>query len=153
MSTYEAAAVNTTSVTTNRTPIWRVGAVAAVAAAIATELFVVVAKALDIPMETAGWTTEPAQEIPAGGFAMMTVLWTAVGTVLAVVLARRAKQPARTFVVTTVVLTVLSLVSPLTANDTTTATIVVLCLSHVVAAAVVIPALARRLHQEDTVTA
>ncbi|MGH3928224.1 MAG: DUF6069 family protein, partial [Pseudonocardiaceae bacterium] len=49
------------------------------------------------------------------------------------------------FDVTTVVLTVLSLVSPALAVDTATSTKVVLALSHLVAAAVVIPTLALRL--------
>jgi len=48
-------------------------------------------------------------------------------------------------VVTTVVLTVLSLAGPVMAVDTATATKVVLALSHLVAAAVVIPPLALRL--------
>jgi hypothetical protein len=72
------------------------------------------------------------------------VLWSAVGTVLAMTLARWAKRPARTFVVTTVVLTVLSF-GPVVTADADAATQVALVLSHVVAAAIVIPALALRL--------
>lgn len=134
-----------------RRPVWQVGAVAAVVAAIVTELFAAAAKAVDVPMEAAGMGSDTAEQIPVGGFAMSIVLWTAVGTVLAAVLARRAKRPARTFVVTTVALTALSMVGPFAATDTSTATVVVLCLSHIVAAAIVIPALATRLsHQEPT---
>ncbi len=69
---------------------------------------------------------------------------TLVGVVLAIVLARRATRPRRTFVVTTVVLTAVSLVPDVVA-DATTATRFVLALTHVVAAAIVIPALASRL--------
>jgi hypothetical protein len=119
--------------------VWQVGVLASVAAAIATEVFALGAEAIDIPREVDG------EEIPFGGFAMITLLWSAVGTVFAVALARWAKRPARTFVVTTVVLTLLSLVFPFTARDTDTATQVALALSHLVAAAIVIPALALRL--------
>ena len=122
-----------------RMRVWQVGVLASVAAAIATELFALGAEAIDIPMEVDG------EEIPFGGFAMITLLWSVVGTVLAVALARWAKRPARTFVVTTVVLTLLSLIFPLTARDTDTATQVTLALSHLLAAAIVIPALALRL--------
>jgi hypothetical protein len=62
-----------------------------------------------------------------------------------VVLARRAKRPARTFVVTTVALTALSLAPPLATADIDTSTRVTLSLSHLVAAAIVIPVLAARL--------
>ena len=122
-----------------RMRVWQVGVLASVAAAIATELFALGAEAIDIPMEVDG------EEIPFGGFAIITLLWSVVGTVLAVALARWAKRPARTFVVTTVVLTLLSLIFPLTARDTDTATQVTLALSHLLAAAIVIPALALRL--------
>ena len=91
-----------------RLRVWQVGVLASVAAAVATELFALGAEAIDIPMEVDG------EEIPFGGFAMITLLWSVVGTVLAVALARWAKSPARTFVVTTVVLTLLSLVFPFT---------------------------------------
>jgi len=120
------------------TPVWRVGALASVVATIVTTLFALGAKAIDVPLEIGD------ERIPILGFAMLTLGWSAVGTVLAVVLARRAKRPARTWVVITVVLTVLSFASPISA-DADTATQVTLALSHVVAAAVVIPTLAVRL--------
>lgn len=126
--------------------MWRVGAVASVVAAMVTVLFALGAKAIDIPLEAPALGEDTAERIPVGAFAVVTLMWSAVGTVLAVVLARRAKRPARTFVVTTVVLTLLSLVQPLTA-DTDTASQVTLALSHLVAAAVVIPPLALRLSE------
>jgi hypothetical protein len=125
--------------------VWRVGAVAAVAAAVATEVVALAAKAIDIPLRAGSVGADKAEAIPAGGFAMGTLIWSAVGIVLAVVLARRAKRPARTFLVTTVVLTALSMFGPIAAGHTTTATRLVLGVSHLVAAAVVIPALTRRL--------
>jgi peptidoglycan/LPS O-acetylase OafA/YrhL len=59
-------------------------------------------------------------------------------------LARRARRPQHTFVVTTVALTALSIV-PDALADATTGTRLTLALTHVIAAAIVIPALARRL--------
>jgi uncharacterized protein DUF6069 len=120
-------------------PVWRVGALASVVAVVLTTVFALVAKALDVSLEVDG------EAIPIIGFAYITLLFAAVGTVLAVVLARRAKRPARTFVVTTVALTALSLVPPLATGDIDTSTRVTLSLAHLVAAAIVIPVLAARL--------
>jgi hypothetical protein len=82
--------------------------------------------------------------IPVSGFAVLTVICSVVGLVLALVLARSARRPRTAFVRTTIVLTALSLV-PDVATDASAATKVLLMLTHVVAAAIVIPAIARRL--------
>jgi hypothetical protein len=129
-------------------PIWLVGVVAGVAAAVAAMLVAAVAKAADVPLRIAEKKGEAAEAIPLGGFATVTLGSTAVGIVLAIALARWAKRPARTFVVTTLVLTALSFASPFAFGHATTATRVVLEMTHIVAAAIVIPALAVRLaHQ------
>ncbi|MET9683431.1 DUF6069 family protein [Streptomyces coeruleorubidus] len=126
-------------------PVWLVGVLATLAGAVVTEAFALVARAAGVPMEAASPGAEEAAEIPVGGFVGGVVFWSAAGIVLAVVLARWAKQPARTFTVTTVVLTALSLAGPAVAPHTATSTQIVLALSHVVAAAVIIPLVARRL--------
>jgi hypothetical protein len=126
------------SPTTASRKLWRTGAVAGVVAGAATAAFAAVVDALGIPLEVGG------EAIPRFGFAQLTFVLTMVGAALAVVLSRRAQRPQRTFVRTTVVLTALSFVPDMTA-DATTATRVALALSHVVAAAIVIPMLARRL--------
>ena len=82
--------------------------------------------------------------IPVSGFATLTAIFSLIGLVLAGVLFRVARRPRRTFVRTTVVLTVLSLV-PDVIVDATSATKALLMLTHLVAAAIVIPAVARRL--------
>ena len=82
--------------------------------------------------------------IPAFGCAVLTAIFSVVGLVLALVLARLARRPRAAFVRTTLVLTALSLVPDVLA-DATAATKVLLMLTHVVAAAIVIPAIARRL--------
>jgi hypothetical protein len=82
--------------------------------------------------------------IPVFGFAVLTVIFSVVGLVLALVLARSARRPRTAFVRTTIVLTALSLVPDVLA-DASAATKVLLMLTHLVAAAIVIPAIARRL--------
>jgi Family of unknown function (DUF6069) len=119
-------------------PVWLVGVIASVVAAIATVVLALIAKGFDVPLEIEG------DEIPVSGFAFITVLWSLVGTGLAMALARWAKNPARIFVIVTVALTLVSFVPVITA-DATTATQVILVLAHVLAAAIVIPALAPRL--------
>jgi protein-S-isoprenylcysteine O-methyltransferase Ste14 len=58
---------------------------------------------------------------------------------------RRAAVPARAFLRTAVVLTVVSLAFPLTATHTDTATRLTLALGHLVAAALIIPILVASL--------
>nr|BFE70563.1 hypothetical protein GCM10020092_038640 [Actinoplanes digitatis] len=82
--------------------------------------------------------------IPVTGFGTLTAVFSLVGLVLAVVLSRKARHPRRAFVRTTVVLTVLSLVPDVIA-DAGPATKALLMVTHLVAAAIVIPAVARRL--------
>jgi hypothetical protein len=78
------------------------------------------------------------------GFAQLTLIGAVIGTVLAFALAKWAARPRRTFVVTTVTLTALSLVPDVTV-DASTASKLVLMLTHLVAAAIVVPALAKHL--------
>jgi hypothetical protein len=77
-------------------------------------------------------------------FPMFTVIAGVAGIALAVALTRWTRRPRRTFTVTTVVLTVLSLVPDLLVQVSFGSRIV-LMLTHVAAAAIVIPALCRRL--------
>ena len=51
----------------------------------------------------------PAEPIPVFGFWFATLLWTAVGILMAVAMTRWAKRPAHTFTVTVVILTAVSL--------------------------------------------
>ena len=74
----------------------------------------------------------------------MTAIFSLIGLALAVVLARRAGSPRTTFVRTTVALTALSLVPDLTAPAAWD-TRALLMATHLVAAAIVVPAIASRL--------
>lgn len=78
---------------------------------------------------------------PIAGFAQLTFLCTLIGIGLAKLFARRARHPRRSFVRTTVALTVVS-VLPDFAITTDPPTRVVLVLTHVLAAIIVIPTLA-----------
>ncbi|WP_455353863.1 DUF6069 family protein [Streptomyces sp. SYSU K217416] len=132
------------SVVTGR-PVWQVGVLAAVTGAVVTEVFALGARAVGVPMDAASPGAPEAQPIPVLGFAGGVLFWSVVGIVLAVALSRWARRPARTFVAVTVALTALSLVGPFIAPHTAASTQVVLALSHLVAAAVIIPPLTARL--------
>jgi hypothetical protein len=74
----------------------------------------------------------------------VAVIFSVLGLLIAVGLRRFARNPRTTWIRTTVALTALSLV-PDAIADADTATKAVLMLTHLVAAAVVVPAVARRL--------
>jgi hypothetical protein len=119
-------------------PLVGTGVVAIALAAGATTLVAATGRAAGISLDVGG------APIPVLGFATLTAIFSLVGLVLAVVLARVARHPRTAFVRTTVVLTVLSLVPDVIA-DAAPATKLLLMLTHLVAAAIVIPAIARRL--------
>jgi hypothetical protein len=125
--------------TTTRTGALVLGGIAATAAAsIATSLVAAAGNAVGISLDVAG------APIPVPGFASLTAIFSVIGLALALVLARTARSPRTAFVRTTVVLTALSLV-PDVLVDAATATKLLLMVTHLVAAAIVIPVIARRL--------
>ena len=127
-----------------------VGALSGIAAAIAATVVAVVAKAADVSMKAAPRSAEVGKDIPMSGFALSTLMCVAIGIVLALAFRRWVKRPASTFTVTTLVLTALSFFGPVTTGHTTMATQLVLALTHVVAAAIVIPVMARTLPSRRT---
>ena len=134
------ATTTLTAVPTVRRPpaaktLWGTGAAAGVVAAAATVGVAAVARAIDVPLAVG------AKAIPLLGFAQLTLVGSIVGTVLAAAMSRRAGRPRHTFVTTTIVLTLMSIVPDVLA-DARTATRVVLALTHAVAAAIVVPGLA-----------
>jgi uncharacterized protein DUF6069 len=118
--------------------VWKTGLAAGLAASVATTATAGVAHAAGISLAVGG------KAIPLLGFAQVTFVAAMVGTLLAAVFARRASRPQRTFVVTTIALTLLSFVPDVIA-DAHGSTRLTLALTHVVAAVIVIPALASRL--------
>jgi Family of unknown function (DUF6069) len=114
------------------------GAAATVAAAVATSAVAAAGQAVGVSTAIAG------APIPVSGFAVLTAIFSVLGLVIATALRRFARHPRTTWIRTTVVLTVLSFVPDVIA-DAGIATKALLILTHVVAAAIVIPAVARRL--------
>jgi hypothetical protein len=121
-----------------RSHIGRTGLVAGATAAVATTAYAASVHAAGVSFVISG------KAIPAPGFGEVTFVAALIGTAIAAILARRAARPLRTFLVTTLALTLVSFVPDVTA-DAHLATKVALVLSHVLAAAIVIPALASRL--------
>ncbi|NYI78985.1 DUF6069 family protein [Nocardioides panzhihuensis] len=139
MSTITTAQqVTTPSVRVARKTLWLHGLGATVAASAVVTALAAVSSAAGVSFETDG------SPIPILGFAQLTAVFSLIGVAMAAVMARVARRPRRTFVVTTVVLTVVSLVPDVTFGFDA-ASAIVLMLLHVVAAAIVIPVLARRL--------
>ena len=130
------ATVTATAATTGSLAV--AGIVATALASGATSIVAAAGNAAGISLDIGG------APIPVQGFATLTAFFSVIGLVLAAVLRRMARRPRSTFVRTTVVLTVLSLV-PDVIVDADSTTKALLMLTHLVAAAIVIPAVARRL--------
>jgi hypothetical protein len=128
-------------------PVWAVAAVSALVAAVAVGLTALVADLAGVPLEAAPQNADGPEAIPLWGFPMSMLMSGAVGVLIALAVARWSRKPARTWTIATVVLTVVSVAGPITTGHATTATRLVLELTHVVAAAIVIPALTWRLAQ------
>ena len=126
------------STSTSDRLIWRTAAIAGVIAAVGTTAIGAIAKAADVPLVVND------MEIQVPAFAVFTLIAAALGGLIATQLQKRVTQPRRTFLITTVVLTALSFIPDLSA-EATTATKLTLIGAHLVAAAVIIPALAARL--------
>lgn len=87
----------------------------------------------------------PDGTIPLAGFAQMTFLGAVLGGIIVAVLNRRSTDPHRRFLQTAVVLTALSCV-PSVAFPSAAGTKVALVVTHLVAAAIIVPVLARQAH-------
>ena len=126
-------------------PVWRTSVPAFLAAAVATELYGLLARGAGIRMAAGNPGGNVATPITVGMFAMATLLIGVVATMFAVVVARYATNPSRVYLRTTIVLTLVSCAAPMSAGDTALSTKLMLCGGHVVAAAIVIPIVTRRL--------
>ena len=117
------------------------GVLAGLGAAVATTLGAALARAAGVDLVVRG-----GEAVPVAGVGVVTALCSLVGVALAAALLRWSARPAEGFVRATVALTAVSLAPPVLWGSTsaTSATLVVL---HLVAAAVVVPALARRLRR------
>lgn len=132
------ATLTSTVSTTSTRSLLRAGALAGLAASVATVAVAGVTHAAGVSLDVSG---EP---IPLDGFAILTAACTLLGVLLAVVLAKWAAHARATFVTVTGALVVLSFVPDVLA-DAAVSTKALLIATHLVAAAIVIPALAARL--------
>ena len=107
-------------------------------------VLVAVAQAAGVPMEVAENSTKQPEQIPLVGYGMVIVGSTIVGLLLATALARWARRPRRTLVISAVVLTAFSALFPAT-TTATAATKVVLEFTHAIPAALIIPVIAAQL--------
>jgi hypothetical protein len=122
----------------------RTGGLGILIAGIANTVVGLGADAAGVAMAVKGFGAEVRESIPVFAYFVSTIFGGAVGFVL-MLLMKRAGARKKTFYVVTGVLTLISLVSPLTA-DASAGTKVVLELLHVIAAAIIIPALAKGLN-------
>ena len=124
-----------------RQPVWKHGVASAVVASVATTVLAAVASAAGV-----SFADSTGASIPIAGFAQLTLAFSLVGVGIAAVLARKARRPRATFVRTALALTALSFVPDLTFGFGvgSAATLITL---HTVAAAILVPTLARRLAQ------
>ncbi|MDO9454722.1 DUF6069 family protein [Nocardioides sp.] len=120
------------------------GVVATVAAVVATTLVAALAHAAGVDFEI----PDGGETIPLSGFAVVTGVFSLVGTAIAVALLRWSARPADRFTWIALSLTAVSLVPPLTSGAAAATTVALVAL-HLVPAAVMVPALARGLRRRE----
>lgn len=143
MSTTTQISTSTTSSAATRLgprqSVGKHGVAAAVVASIATTTSAAIASAAGV-----SFADRTGTSIPIAAFAELTLIFSLIGVILACVMARKARQPRTTFTRTALTLTALSFIPDLAFgfDAASAATLIAL---HSLAAAIVIPTLARRL--------
>jgi hypothetical protein len=121
----------------------RTGGLAVLVAGIANTVLGLGADAAGVAMTVKGFGADVRESIPMFAYFVSTAIGGAVGFVLMLIM-KRLGTTKKTFYIVTGILTAISFISPLTA-DASPGTKIVLEVLHVVAAAIIIPALARGL--------
>ena len=149
-STYTQATTSTRGQFAARMPVWLVSITAVVVGALVTGVYEFFARAVGVPFNGAlpGTGMEPAA-IPATGLAWAVAELGLIGIIIAVCLNRFARRPRSTWNRTAWTLTALSIVPSLIAVTDSYATNIMLVISHLVAAAVIVPAIAARLAERN----
>ena len=137
MSTAFATLTGTHPTTENTWSLRRSTLVVGVAGAAAATVLAVVFHAAGVSFDVDG-------EIPLAGFAQLTFLGALAGGLIAAVLKRLSVAPARRFVQVAAALTAVSCI-PSIALSHDIATKLALITTHLVAAAIIVPVLARNL--------
>ncbi|MFC7490850.1 MULTISPECIES: DUF6069 family protein [unclassified Knoellia] len=120
------------------------GLLGAVAAAAATTVVAALAKPVGVEFEI----SDGGETIPLSGIAFVTGIVSVAGVVIAAASLRWNAQPAKRFVQAAVSLTAISLIPPFL-SGAAPSTVAALVALHLVAAAVMIPTLARSLHTQS----
>ncbi len=140
----------TDTTTTTRAPFGKLLLVslgATVAAGVATEAWVGIMRATGVDLRIGDPFGDPdsAMALPVGACATSIVMCMVLGTALAVLLNWKAKRPAYTYVVVASALTFVSLGAPLVSAGASAGTKFTLIVAHLIAAAVIVPVVARCL--------
>jgi hypothetical protein len=126
-------------------PLWQVGAVTALAAAAASVAVYAAARATGVPMELTEVFEDTFARMPVMNMAWAALLEGGVaGTALAAACRRWSGRPRLAFLILAMIGLVASFALPI-ASDASTATKVVLSISHIVVAIIIVPALALAL--------
>jgi hypothetical protein len=149
-TTLSPAATRTAAAT--RAPYGRlllVNLAATVAAGVATEIWIAIVRAAGVDLRIGDPFGDPssAMALPTGACATSIVMCMVLGTALAVGLNWKARRPAQTYVVVASVLTFVSLGAPLVSAGASGATKLTLIVAHLIAAAVIVPLVARCLRR------
>jgi hypothetical protein len=149
-TTLNPAATRTAAAT--RAPYGRlllVNLAATVAAGVATEIWIAIVRAAGVDLRIGDPFGDPssAMALPTGACATSIVMCMVLGTALAVGLNWKARRPAYTYVVVASVLTFVSLGAPLVSAGASGATKLTLIVAHLIAAAVILPLVARCLRR------
>lgn len=130
--------------------VLRHGALAGVLALPVIEAYAALVKAAGIPLKAGLPGTHTAALVTAGSFASGIVIATFWGTVLAVILARYASRPARTFPVVAAAATALSLITPLDAFGASLNTKLTLAVGHLIVASIMTTILRRGISRAQS---
>ena len=125
-------------------PLWLVGTIAGMVTAIANVGIAAAARGLGVSLKGTVPGNHGAQSIPLSGFGTLTLVGALAGILLAAGSSRWSKHPRRRFVGLAVLGTMVSLV-PDAMSAADTSTMLTLWLTHIVAAAIIVPSLAARL--------
>jgi hypothetical protein len=128
-----------------RRPVWQVSYLAGLAASVVVETWGLGARAIGVPLRAASMGSPHATPVTVGMFAMGTMVVTFWFTFAVILMARFAKNPKRIYLRTALPLLALSLAAPLTAADTAISTKLTLAAAHLIAGAIIVPVVARRL--------
>jgi Family of unknown function (DUF6069) len=139
-----------TTYAATRAPLGRlllVNLAATIAAGAATEAWVGAVRATGADLRIGDPFGDPssAMTLPVGACATSIAMCMVLGVAIAALVNWRARRPAYTYVVTAAVLTVVSLGAPLASAGASATTKATLIVAHLLAAAVIVPLVARCL--------